>query len=155
MRVAGRTALLTCRLTSRSSRPGALSCGAPQARVESLRPRRAPIANARRLNAGVRRRVMLAHRIVPLILLASSSAMALEGPCRAPPVVSSDAAVCLVEMHLKTAASHAVPLKYEAEEHADYWLVVYAPKERDVRGGGGKLRIDKATGQIAVEELYR
>jgi len=53
----------TCRLTSRSSRPCGLSCGAPQARSNILRLRRAPTAGARRLNAGVSRHV---RRLSPL-----------------------------------------------------------------------------------------
>ena len=41
-------------LTTRSSRPLSVSCGAPQARWNSLRLWRAPTAGSRRLNAGVR-----------------------------------------------------------------------------------------------------
>jgi len=99
--------------------------------------------------------MMFAQRIIALMALASSSTFAAATACPAPPIVTSDAAVCLAELHTATAASRTYTLKYQAEEHNDYWFVVYGPKESNVRGGGGKLRIDKATGQVTFVEMYR
>jgi hypothetical protein len=96
-----------------------------------------------------------AHRIIVPVVLASSSALAAATDCPAPPVVTSDGAICLAELNMATDASQTYALKYQAEEHEDYWLVVYWPKDSNVRGGGGKLRIDKATGRVVFVEGYR
>jgi len=56
---------------------------------------------------------------------------------------------------MATAAPRTYALKYQAEEQDEYWFVVYGPKESNVRGGGGKLRIDKATGRVVFVQGYR
>jgi hypothetical protein len=87
--------------------------------------------------------------------LASSSAMASNATCPAPPVATSGAAICLAKAQVEKAGSQTYSVLYQVEEHKDYWLVVYGPKESNVRGGGGSLKVDRATGQITVLELYR
>ena len=98
---------------------------------------------------------MLAHGIIVLVVLASSSAFATATACPAPPVATADGAICLAELHIAKAVSRTYVLNYQAEEHDDYWFVVYGPKESTGRGGGGKLRINKATGQVTFVEGYR
>jgi hypothetical protein len=98
---------------------------------------------------------MCAHRIIVLMALASSSALSSEAPCPAPPVATSGAAICLAKLQVEKAGSQTYAVSYRVEEHKDHWLVVYAPNESNVRGGGGTLKVDKATGQVAVVERYR
>ena len=98
---------------------------------------------------------MLAHRVVRLIILAYSSAVVGATACPSPPVVTSDGAICLAKLRMDSGATRTYKLEYQAEEHKDYWFVWYGPEESNVRGGGGKLRIDKASGRIVVVELYR
>ena len=95
------------------------------------------------------------HGIVALLVLASSGALAGTTACPAPPVATSDGAICLAELHMATGPSRTHALKYQAEEHEDYWLVAYGPKESNVRGGGSRLKIQKSTGQVVLVEAYR
>jgi len=95
-----------------------------------------------------------AHGIIALMVVASSSASAATTACPAPPVATSDAAICLAKLHTPS-ENRTFALKYLTEEHEDYWFVEYWPKDSSVRGGGGKLRIDKATGQVVFVEGYR
>ena len=81
--------------------------------------------------------------------------MAAPNACPAPPVVSSEAAICLAKLNMAASASHVDTLKYLAEEHETYWLVEYWPKDSNVRGGGGKFKIEKATGRVDFVEGYR
>ena|SRR5687768_14368292 len=98
---------------------------------------------------------MCAHRIIVLMVLASSSALGSEATCPVPPIATSDAAICLAKLQVEKENAQTYSVSYRVEEHKDHWLVVYGPKESYVRGGGGKLRVDRATGQVTVVELYR
>jgi hypothetical protein len=98
---------------------------------------------------------MSAHRIIVLMVIASSSAIASEVACPAPPIATPDAAICVAKLQVAKAGSKTFSVLYRAQEHKDHWLVVYGPKESNVRGGGGKLSVDRETGQVTVVELYR
>jgi hypothetical protein len=98
---------------------------------------------------------MYARRIIVLMALASSGALASEARCFAPPVATSDAAACLAKLQVEKGGSQTYSVSYRVEEHKEYWLVMYAPKESNIRGGGGTLKVNKATGQVAVVERYR
>jgi hypothetical protein len=99
--------------------------------------------------------VKLALRTIPLVLLASSVALAAENACPKPPVVTADAAICLAQVHIGSTASRTYTVKYQAEEHQDHWSVTFGPRESNVLGSGGKLRIEKVTGRVVFVEGYR
>ena len=98
---------------------------------------------------------MYAHRIIVLMGLASSCALASEANCPAPPVATADAAICLAKLQVGKAGSQTYSVSYRAEAHKDYFVVVYGPKDSNVRGGGGMLKVDRVTGQVALVEVYR
>jgi hypothetical protein len=85
----------------------------------------------------------------------SACAMAHAVDCPAPPISTAASATCRAESYLAKGARVAWTLKYQAEELKEYWLVTYSPTDSNVRGGGGKLRIEKATGQATFVEGYR
>ena len=82
-------------------------------------------------------------------------AMANATDCPAPPVSTAASAICLAKLHVVKGEQFAWTLEYRAEELSDHWVVIYGPTDSNVRGGGGKLRVDKATGQVTFVEGYR
>lgn len=96
-----------------------------------------------------------ANVAIAITFTASWNAFASAVACPAPPVVTSEAAICLAQLHTSAAASSTYTMKYRAEEHTDFWSVEYWPEAANVRGGGGKLSIDKASGRVVFVEGYR
>jgi hypothetical protein len=46
-------------------------------------------------------------------------------------------------------------MNYQAAEKKEHWVVTYSPRDSNGRGGGGKLRVEKATGKVTFVEWYR
>ena len=48
-----------------------------------------------------------------------------------------------------------MPMKYQAIEQKDHWVVTYNPSDTNIRGGGGELRVEKATAKVTFVVGYR
>jgi hypothetical protein len=46
-------------------------------------------------------------------------------------------------------------MAYQAVEKKDHWVVTYNPSNTNIRGGGGELRVEKATGKVTFVVGYR
>jgi len=86
-------------------------------------------------------------------LLVSMSASAAE--CAGPPVVNARGAICLARHFVERSGTQQRGSSYSARQTATEWLVSYRPTDNNVKGGGGELRVDKATGEVSVVQLYR
>jgi hypothetical protein len=94
-------------------------------------------------------------RISAMIAALSTSAFAGSSECPAPPVSTSAAAICAAESYLTKVPDAALPMKYQAVELEDHWVVSYRPKDSNVRGGGGELTVDRASGKVSFVRWYR
>ncbi len=75
--------------------------------------------------------------------------------CAPPPVASAAAAICLVSAAVARKSDGLWETVYEAVEEKGHWIVVYRPKDLQVRGGGGKCQVDMATGELRFFDGYR
>jgi hypothetical protein len=75
--------------------------------------------------------------------------------CLPPPVATSEQALCLAGKFIKQQPPVPWEVKFKARESDLQWLVSYYPVSNEVRGGAGDLRIDKASGNVTVVQLYR
>ena len=106
------------------------------------------------LGSNVRR--LMSHIQTGAFLAAlSACAVAKSADCPVPPVSTAAGATCVAESYVAKGVHAAWAMKFRAKELKGHWLVMFSPTDSNVRGGGGKLRIDKATGQVDVVELYR
>jgi hypothetical protein len=101
----------------------------------------------------VRHRMRYAQILVVLAALTSSVDADDQSVCSGLPVITSEAAICRLELHFATKGVRKVPATYEAEEHEDYWLVLHLPESSGVRAGGARFKVDKATGSVELVEL--
>ena len=46
-------------------------------------------------------------------------------------------------------------MNYQAMEKQDHWVVTYNPSDTNIMGGGGELRVEKATGKVTFVVGYR
>ncbi len=91
--------------------------------------------------------------LVVLATLISSVDADDQSACSGLPVVTSEAAICRLELYFVAKGIRKVPAKNEAEEHEDHWLVLHLPESSGVRAGGARFKVDKATGRIELVEL--
>ena len=93
-------------------------------------------------------------QILSVLAILTSFVMAADqSVCSGLPVVTSESAICRVELDLASKGARKLPVTYEAEEHQDHWLVVYVPKTSNRRAGGAKFKVDKTTGSVELVEL--
>jgi len=95
------------------------------------------------------------NRILPLLVSIAACSVAVASDCPTPPVSTVATATCLAEAYVSKGLNSALQMDYQAEELKDYWLVTYSPRDTNVRGGGGKLRIEKLSGRVTFVEGYR
>ena len=98
---------------------------------------------------------MSQNRILLLLVSFAACSAAVAIDCPAPPVSTAASATCFAEAHVSKESNSAWTMNYQAEELKDHWVVVYSPKDANVRGGGGKLRVEKLTGRVTFVEGYR
>jgi hypothetical protein len=94
-----------------------------------------------------------AQVIFVLATLTSSVVADEQTDCSGLPVVTSEAAICRVELYFMAKGIHKVPATYDTEEHEDHWLVLHLPESSGVRAGGARFKVDKATGSVELVEL--
>ncbi len=88
-----------------------------------------------------------------LCLITSGSATAWQD-CLPAPIVSASHAVCVAKAFVETPESRW-RTRYVAEDADMSWRVTYRPESSNVRGGSGKLSIDKKSGKVLVVEAER
>ena len=98
---------------------------------------------------------MSQNRILTLFASFAFNAAVAAGDCPAPPVWTVADATCLAEAYVLRRSDSPWQMKYEALDLKDHWLVTYSPKDSNVRGGGGKLRVEKLSGRVVFVEGYR
>jgi hypothetical protein len=105
------------------------------------------------LSSIVRHRMRYAQILVVLAALTSSVVAEDQSVCSGLPVVTSEAAVCRLELHFVREGVRKVKATFEAEERQDHWLVLHLPESSGVRAGGARFKVDKATGSVELVEL--
>ena len=75
--------------------------------------------------------------------------------CPPPPVLTDSGAICLAETYVSKRSDSPWEMTFQAADLKDHWLVTYNPKDTNIRGGGGKLRVEKFAGRVTFVEGYR
>ena len=91
--------------------------------------------------------------VIALATLTSSVNADDQSACSGLPVVTSEAAICRVDLHLLAQGTGKIPATSEAEEHEGHWLVLLIPASSTARAGGARFKVDKATGNVELVEL--
>lgn len=106
-----------------------------------------------RRNSTFRYRMGYTKVLVALAALTSSVVAADQPLCSGLPVVTSEAAICRLELHFVTMEIRKVPATNQAQEHDGYWLVLHLPVSSGPRSGGARFKVDKVTGNVELVEL--
>lgn len=90
------------------------------------------------------------------LLLMPVSPLAFAAQCPAPPIESKTHANCLARQFVEHSSPPEWELTFDANESEKLWFVSYGPKlGSGIRGGGGMLSINKATGKVVLLKRYR
>lgn len=94
--------------------------------------------------------ILLALFITPL------SPLAFAAQCPPPPVESKTHVACIAHQFVERLSPPEWEITFEANESEKLWVVSYGPKlGSGIRGGGGTLSINKATGKVVLLKRYR
>jgi hypothetical protein len=84
-----------------------------------------------------------------LALLAFTGSSAATQSCLPPPIQNEAHAICVAGEHLRE-PNRTWETGVRTEQTANGWVVHYAPKSAEVRGGGGSLFIVRETGAVKL-----
>jgi hypothetical protein len=74
--------------------------------------------------------------------------------CPSAPVSLPEDALCFAKLYISNSSHAKMPMKYRVVDQKEYWLVYHDPVDNDAKEGWGRLRVYKATGEIAVVGLH-